>query len=278
MSFDFLSKNFIDEKIHHACPTGKKCDVLPEANVIIVTYQANDDLLANLSALEKQTFNKFEVLIIDNNHDNKIESIISKYHLKISYIKMNRNDGLCIGRNVGIAYSTADLLIFLDDDAVPASNFVEQHVAVHQDQHIVAVRGKSKPKTMKFWNLFAMHYDLGSKVIPSFIDLEGNSSFKKEFFEKVGGWDIDLSSHGGHEGILLTRKGLQLFNDKTKFIYCPDAVIYHNYSNSFEEFILKIKRHYRVMNRNKEIIINMMELFDRKKSKSIVRKIFSWSF
>ncbi len=275
MSINFLSKNFIDEKVHHTFPTGKKCDVLPEVNVIIVTYKANDDLLANLSALEKQTFNNFEVIIIDNNHDNEIESIISKYHLKISYIKMNRNDGLCIGRNVGIAYSTADLLIFLDDDALPAKNFVEQHVAVHQDQHIVAARGKCKPKTMKFWNLFAMHYDLGSKIMPSFIDLEGNSSFKKDFFEKVGGWDINHSLYGGHEGILLTKKGLQLFNDKTKFIYCPDAVIFHNYSNSFEEFILKIKRHYQVMNRNKEIIISMMELFDRKKSKSIVRKIFS---
>lgn len=278
MSSNYLLKKIIDEKIRHACPTGKKCDVLPKANVIIVTYKANDELLAILSLLEKQTFNNFEVLIIDNNEDHGIESVISNYHLKIFYIKMHGNYGLCVGRNVGIAYSTADLLIFLDDDALPARDFVEQHISIHQNQHIMAARGKCHPKTMKFWNLFAMHYDLGPKVIPSFIDLEGNSSFKKEFFKKVGGWDMNLTPHGAHEGMLLTKRGLDYFNDQTKFIYCPDAVIYHNYSKSFKEFVRKIIRHYRVKNLNKEAIAKVIESFDREGNKSIFLKIFSYLF
>ncbi|RLA87463.1 MAG: hypothetical protein DRG40_00240 [Deltaproteobacteria bacterium] len=216
--------------------------VLLKASIIIVTYNSDHELLfRNLKSLKEQTYKNFEILVIDNSDKGDLKSIISKYSLR--YIKLKKNYGLSLARNVGINLAKGNILIFLDDDAIPARDFVEEHLKAHNKYDIIGLRGKAIPRSRSIFNYFAVHYDLGDKVIPWFIDLEGNSSFKKEVLLKVGGFNPNLSRAGGHEGTELSYRILNIYKDKHKLIYYPHAIIYHDYSTNLIQYLKKQLRH-----------------------------------
>ncbi|MDP2216518.1 MAG: glycosyltransferase family A protein [Methanolobus sp.] len=209
------------------------------ASIVIVTYSTKKkDLELCLDALTEQKDYDFEIIIVDNNDIADIAPIISNYKLK--YIKLKKNFGVNIGRNIGTAQSNGEIIIFLDDDAVPASDFVKQHIIAHRDYEILALRGKSLPKTTNIYNYFAVSYDLGDEIIPWTIDLEGNSSFKKNVLLEVEGFNPNL---WGHEGIEISYRILEKYGDKNKLIYSPNPIIYHDYATCFKKYIKKQLRH-----------------------------------
>ena len=216
--------------------------ILPEASVIIVTYNTDKKLLSqNLESLDMQTDKNFEIIIVDNSDKIDIKPIVSKYSLK--YIKLNKNYGLSLARNIGIKFAKSDIVIFLDDDAIPAQNFVEEHVRAHKKYNILGLRGKSLPRTSTIYNYFVSHYNYGEKTIPCFINLEGNSSFKRDVIIEVGGFNPELQGAGGYEGLELTYRIVSKYKDKSKLIYYPNAVIYHDYSHNFIKYLKKALRH-----------------------------------
>ena len=214
----------------------------PSASVIIVTYNHSILLLKNLDSLNKQTVSDFEIIIIDNNEKIDIFPLIKKY--PINYVKLKKNYGLSFARNIGIKLARGEIVIFLDDDAIPASDFVEQHIKAYQINDIIGLRGKAIPTNNKnIYNHFSYHYNYGNKTIPYYINLEGNSSFKKEELSNIGGFNPKLEGAGGYEGLELTYRILGKYRDKNKLIYYPNVVIYHDYSKNFINFIKKRIRH-----------------------------------
>lgn len=214
-------------------------DKVQAASVVIVTYNTGEqDLKSCLNALTEQTQQNFEIIIVDNNDQLKISPVLSKYRLK--YIRLKGNFGVNVARNIGTVYSNGDIIIFLDDDAIPGPDFVEGHIHAYKNSDILALRGKSLPKSQSVYNYFASRYDLGSKVIPWMIDLEGNSSFKKNVLLEVGGFNPDL---WGHEGIEISYRILKIYTNKNRLIYSPAPIIYHDYSTDFKKYIKKQLRH-----------------------------------
>lgn len=213
------------------------------ASVIIVTYNTDNELLSqNLESLNMQTNKDFEIIIVDNSDKADVKSIVSNYSLK--YIKLNKNYGLSLARNIGTKYARGNIVIFLDDDAIPANDFVEEHIRAHHQYNIIGLRGKAIPTNNKnIYNHFSYHYNYGNKTIPCYINLEGNSSFKREELSKIGGFNPKLEGAGGYEGLELSYRIISKYKDLNKLIYYPDAIIYHEYSSNLMEFIRKRLRH-----------------------------------
>jgi len=219
----------------------------PEASVIIITYNTEKKLLSqNLESLDMQTDKNFEIIIVDNSDKADVKSIVSRYSIK--YIKLNKNYGLSLARNIGIKYAKGNIVIFLDDDAIPAHNFVEKHISAYREYNIYGLRGKALPRTNSIYNYFEGHYDLGNQTIPFHLGLEGNSSFIRKILIEVGGFNPELDGAGGGEGGELTYRTILKFKDINKLIYYPNAIIYHDYSNSFLKYIKKQLRHAKNIN------------------------------
>ena len=227
--------NLIEKKINLI----KKIET-PNASVIIVTYNHSILLLKNLDSLNKQTVSDFEIIIIDNNEKNDIFPLIKNY--PINYVKLKKNYGLSLARNIGIKLARGGIVIFLDDDALPANDFVEEHINAYKEYNIYGLRGKAVPATYSFYNYLAGLYNLGDKVIPCPICLEGNSSFKREVLIEIGGFNSELKGAGGHEGLELTYRFFNKYRDKSKLVYYPKAIIYHDGANTFYKYIKKILR------------------------------------
>jgi len=236
--------NFLDETIKNV-----EIDKLvlsdsspPAASVIIVTHDVNISVLEEIiDLLKSSTRNSCEILIIENSEKSQLDYLASRPGL--TYIKLKRNYGITAARNIGIHYAKGNILIFLDDDAIPGKNFVDEHIRAYQEYNIYALRGKCLPKTKSVYNYFAIHYDLGDNVIHSFIDLEGNSSFKRDILTQVGGFNTNLDGGAGHEGLEISRRVINETKNRDSIIYYPNAVIYHNYSKSLSHYIKKQIRH-----------------------------------
>lgn len=237
---DYLDRLTLQETIEsivHNC----KC-AAPVASIIIVTHKTKKKTIIQIiNKLQGSSQHPFEILLIDNNRKSDLIEIANNHEL--IYIKLKENYGITKGRNVGIINARGDILIFLDDDAMPGERFIDEHIEAHRKYNISALRGKCLPLTNSVFNYFALHYDLGDEVFPYGISLEGNSSFKKQILVDVGGFNSSLKGGAGHEGLELSNRIIQKTKNLESIIYYPHAVIYHDYSDTLLHYMRKQLRH-----------------------------------
>lgn len=92
-----------------------------EIDVIINAYNAINYLEDALKSLNTQTIkNLIRITIINDGDDNDYASIIDLYKdsLDINYIKLKKNRGIGIARNIGLKKTFLPYLTFLDSDDV----------------------------------------------------------------------------------------------------------------------------------------------------------------
>jgi glycosyltransferase involved in cell wall biosynthesis len=101
-------------------------------SVIIATYGRNIELKNLLASITSQNYKDFEVIIIDQNTDNRVYKTIQQIEVsskKLKLIKQQRTN-LSEARNRGIKRSNGDIYFFPDDDSIIPheffSNIVDQ--------------------------------------------------------------------------------------------------------------------------------------------------------
>lgn len=213
---------------------------VPEISIIIVTYNRIKYLKECLDSINAQTINTYEVIIINNG---KLD-VPKEYYIGSNsvYIKLKHNYGLNVGRNVGIITSKSDILAFLDDDCIVDRQYIANTLTLMMDKKYIGFRGRIRFKTDSIYNYMQSHYDLGEYIIPYYINTEGNSVIRKSAICDVGGWEDSIIGYGGHEGTILSKKLVEKFG-YDGLIYYPDAIIYHDYSDSVIKIIKKDIRH-----------------------------------
>jgi glycosyltransferase involved in cell wall biosynthesis len=70
-----------------------------------------------LEKLKIQTYRIFELIIVDQNRDNRVFDVYSRYKdiFPIKYLRSDKT-GLSVNRNIGLSNSDGDILAFPDDD------------------------------------------------------------------------------------------------------------------------------------------------------------------
>ncbi|MBF0483484.1 MAG: glycosyltransferase family 2 protein [Candidatus Omnitrophica bacterium] len=175
----------------------------PLITAIITTYNRGYLLTRAIQSVLKQTYSKFELIIVDNGSSDHTQNIIEQFTDKrIKYIRLNSNLGGPAARNIGIKNAQGFLIAFLDDD----DEWLPEKIA----------------KQVKLFNTSALNIGIvytGSIYIKSSnnhvnktcnINLSGNLykqllkgsiigsvsrvMVKKECFEKTGLFDEELKS------------------------------------------------------------------------------------
>ncbi|MBV8489927.1 MAG: glycosyltransferase, partial [Candidatus Eremiobacteraeota bacterium] len=131
-----------------------------------------------------------------------------------------QNSGLAKGRNAGIAQSSGERIIFIDDDVLPLPNFVEEHLRSHDTHPKAIVRGGAinvesfdelPPPVWKLHN-YSGNFFWTTNVSVPLATLRAIGAFNETFSEY--GWeDIDV-------GLRLRARGV-------KAIFNPKALVYH---------------------------------------------------
>ena len=94
-------------------------------SLIMSTIGRGPEIGLYLESLVGQTFQDFEVIVIDQNKDDRVRSQCERFPgLDILY--MNSPAGASKGRNVGLEYACGDIIAFPDDDCVYAPCVLER--------------------------------------------------------------------------------------------------------------------------------------------------------
>lgn len=98
-------------------------------SLIMPTLNRFDDIYIFMDSLLEQTYKNFELIVVDQNDNNKVKEIVDKYvdRLDIKYIKSNKK-GLSYNRNIGIAAAQGKILAFPDDDCAYKPDTIEKAI------------------------------------------------------------------------------------------------------------------------------------------------------
>lgn len=219
------------------------------ASVIVPTYNRSEKIVLVLEALNKQSLplDKYEVLVVDNNsQDNTkatIQRCIQRYPgLNIRYL-FEKKQGLNFARNLGVQQAQADVLVFLDDDAIPETDWLQALLITYGDPRIGCVGGKITPDFPKNTRLprwlspifkgYFSGFDPGvnrNKELTEndYFPYGANISFKKEAIISAGFFNPKLDRCGGN---LIaggeTEMCLKIHRMGWKIFYNPHAAVHH---------------------------------------------------
>ncbi|MCK4891386.1 MAG: glycosyltransferase family 2 protein [Candidatus Pacebacteria bacterium] len=101
----------------------------PLVSVIIPTYNRARLLKRSVGSVLNQTFQDFEIIIIDDGSTDNTESIIKSFSdPRIKYIKNEKNIGANAARNIGIKISKGKYIAFQDSDDEWLTNKLEKQI------------------------------------------------------------------------------------------------------------------------------------------------------
>jgi GT2 family glycosyltransferase len=214
-------------------------------SIIVPTYQRCRSVQRLLHALRRQTVpcNAYEVIVsIDGSTDGTAE-MIEDFAGPFDLRSIRRpNMGRAAACNAGVLAARGNLIVVLDDDMEPASQFVAAHLAAQRRGAKLAVLG-AVPVTLdrhsypvgeyikaKFQRQHAYLLD-GHEAIRYMEFYTGNMSIQRELLLQVGGFDETFTVYGHEDSELAVR----LLAVGVTFMYAPDALAYQYYTKDFAD-------------------------------------------
>ncbi len=95
-------------------------------SVVIPLYNKESTILDTISTVINQTFQNFELIIVDDGStDNSISLIKKTFKNKALNIIFQKNQGVSVARNTGVENSKYDLIAFLDGDDLWEKEYLE---------------------------------------------------------------------------------------------------------------------------------------------------------
>jgi glycosyltransferase involved in cell wall biosynthesis len=220
----------IDEVVRH-----RRRDT-PEISVIVVAWQSADLVVDALDAIDNQQHidrAAYELVLVDNGGLHSVRDQLAEY--VDTEVRMKGNVRLCRARNTAAAIASGDTLVFLDDDGIVAEDYLANATAYFEDPSVVAVRTRIQADDHPLFTALAAHYDRGGEPLEDCLVTEGSSLIRRDDYITAGGFAESLA---GHEGIDLTYR-LKQHRPDAKILYIPDAVMAHDYYDSWRHFLSK---------------------------------------
>ena len=154
----------------------KKVTLMTKSVTIIIPTFKRANLLSHvLSALKDQSFRGFDVLVVVKPSGDGTENIVRKFDSLLKIRLIFQTSGYFVDAlNLGIKNATGDILVFLDDDAVPAPDWLKNIVDTYSLSNVGGVAGEVVPARLNELGVIQL---LGnSEVIPQ----------TKDFLEEAG--------------------------------------------------------------------------------------------
>lgn len=214
---------------------------MPDFSVVICAYTHDrwNDLLAAVEALQAQTVLPKEIIVVvDHNHE--LWRRARRCLPGIVALENAEQRGLSGARNTGVKAARGEVVAFIDEDAVPAEDWLERLGQGYGDPRTVGVGGSIEPLwsarrpgwfPAEFdWVVGCTYRGLPLATAPVRNLIGCNMSFRREVFDAVGGFRHGIGRIGAHPvGCEETELCIRLRRHRPQGIlaYEPSARVFH---------------------------------------------------
>lgn len=220
-----------------------------QVSVVIGTYNRAQLLEGTLKALASQEVSdslKWEVVVVDNNSRDTTAQVVTAFSktsaTPVRYV-FEPQQGVSHARNRGIKEARGSIIAFTDDDVLPAPDWIAQIVAALERWNAHGVGGRILPRweispprwlteNRHLLSRLAIMEVEQSRVLACPMDTQpkvwgANMAFRRELFEKVGGFDprrgiVGKKLFRGEEADLINRaleSGLKIAYDAALTVF-----------------------------------------------------------
>lgn len=217
---------------------------MPIFSVIVPVYNRIEEVDDLLNSLSQQSYNDFEVIIVEDGSSAPCDNVVAKYSEKID-IKYfyKENEGRSIARNYGIGRASGQYFIFFDSDCVIPKQYFKTLSDALDKKPLDCFGGPDSAHESFSAVQKAINYSMtsflttggirGGKVkLEKFMPRTFNMGFSKNVYDKVGGFremfseDIDMSMRIRNAGFSI---GL-----------IREAFVYHKRRVDFKKFLRQV--------------------------------------
>lgn len=113
---------------------------MTSVSVVINTLNRCGYLEETLLALRNQTHPAFEVLVVNGPSTDGTAAMLAQFARRCHVLSCDEAN-LGVSRNIGVQHSAGSVVAFIDDDAIPASDWLEQLAGYFKRADVCAVGG-----------------------------------------------------------------------------------------------------------------------------------------
>ena len=272
-------------------------------SIIILNYNGNEFLENCIESIFRETEQKFELIIVDNNSPDKSGEKLSKKYESCKFILNEKNVGVSEGLNIGIKNAKGSHIILLNNDLIVAPKWLDYLFQAYREKG----EGLYQPKFLKMKdkkiidsagnliNIFGFGFsrEKGKKDNLQYNTIEeigfaaGTCLFcSKKIFDEIGLFDEKLFAYNEDLDF-----GWRARLSNYKSYYVPKSIVYHHGSAQWkwsgEKFYLLERNRWVVLLSNYSIktilkllpsllIIEFALLIFFTKKKMLLKKIKSY--
>jgi glycosyltransferase involved in cell wall biosynthesis len=178
--------------------------VAPQVSVVVPAYNVRSYIEQALTSLERQSFQEFEVFIVDDGSTDDTVEVVRPFKERDSRFQLlhKHNGGLSSARNYGIRHARARYIALLDGDDAYEPDKLATHVALLDRTPEVgvvysasrAIREDGQPTLMTLSGKPVTSDPLLALLCKNFIGHGSNAVFRRCIFDEVGEFDEGLRS------------------------------------------------------------------------------------
>lgn len=230
---------------------------MPFFSIIIPSYNRAPQLVQTLHSLLVQSFEDFEIIVVDDGSTDNTQELMNDYCTNYSFIKYQKqkNNGVCAARNNGAKIAKGDYLIFLDSDDLVEISWLkdfyqgilkEKSLIIYCSLKVIHANGKIIAKNAND------PYKNGKNK--GFV-FSGSWSIEKEFFFQIGMYDENLKFGENNElriRIDMMKPKMSIVN-QYNFIYnsSSDGGSKNN-QNKIDSILYTLDKHYLYFEKSKK--------------------------
>lgn len=164
----------------------------PLVSVVITTKNEEKNIRVCLESIKNQTWNSIEIIVVDNASTDKTKEIAKQYTDKV----FDKGPERSAQRNYGmLTIANGEYVIYIDADMLLTPNLIEHCVRSIKHNHSVALHISETVLGRNYFSRvrrFERDFYDGTSI-------DGARFFKKDIFEKAGGFDENLFRKGSGE-------------------------------------------------------------------------------
>jgi len=179
-------------------PVGKKLG--QAVSIIVTTFNESETILQLLQALEQQTLQPAEIVVVDANSSDGTAVVVTNYIKKtdLSIKLYSKTGNRSIGRNLAIKKAKSPLIAITDAGCVPEKNWLKELVSKQIETSAPVVAGYYQGLAQTAFEEAVIPYVL---VLPdrvdekTFLPATRSMLLTKKVWQQLGGFDASLSDN-----------------------------------------------------------------------------------
>jgi len=197
-------------------------------SIVVLNYKRLNALEQTLESAVAQKYANKEIIVVDNNSQENVAAVVSKFGPDVRLIELDANLGACGGRNAGIRAASGEVVITLDNDvSFLFPDAVDRVVTLfdeHPDFHVLAfqLRDATGELRLREWCHPKDWRRFSEVQFPTHFFVEGAAAYRRAVFESAGVFFEPLFIY--NEGWDL---GLRILDQGFRILYTPQIKVLH---------------------------------------------------